>query len=214
MKIKEKYLDKLLVEGNDDQHVIWSLCQHHSLPESFDVIDCGSIESVLKRFELSINENASSIHTIGLVIDADADLNNRWAQIKSKINHCGGYEIMNDLPAGGLIIHSNEPYKPVIGVWIMPNNNVNGMLEDFVACLASENDPVMTFVENCLENLENDKKNLYKPIHRAKAKIHTYLSWQEDPGTPMGLAITKRYLNPNSPNCEVFVDWLKKLFVS
>ena len=41
MKIKEKYTQKLLVEGNDDQHVIWALCEKFNIPEVFDVIDCG-----------------------------------------------------------------------------------------------------------------------------------------------------------------------------
>ena len=27
MEIKEKHLGKLLVEGNDDLHVIWNLCE-------------------------------------------------------------------------------------------------------------------------------------------------------------------------------------------
>ena len=43
MKVKEKFLKKLLVEGNDDQHVIWALCEKYKIPETFDVIACGGI---------------------------------------------------------------------------------------------------------------------------------------------------------------------------
>lgn len=40
MKIKEKYpRQKLLVEGNDDQHVVWALCEKYQITENFDVID-------------------------------------------------------------------------------------------------------------------------------------------------------------------------------
>jgi hypothetical protein len=42
--------------------------------------------------------------------------------------------------------------------------------------------------------------------------IHSWLAVQETPGTPMGLAITKRYLNTDDENCQVFIDWLKRLF--
>lgn len=52
MKIKESHTYKLLVEGNDDQHVVWALCEKHNIPESFDVIDCESVENVLKAFEV------------------------------------------------------------------------------------------------------------------------------------------------------------------
>ena len=40
MKIQEKFPQKLLVEGNDDQHIIWALCQKYSLTHNFDAIDC------------------------------------------------------------------------------------------------------------------------------------------------------------------------------
>lgn len=30
---REKFNKKLLVEGNDDQHVVWALCKKFDLPE-------------------------------------------------------------------------------------------------------------------------------------------------------------------------------------
>ena len=60
--------------------------------------------------------------------------------------------------------------------------------------------------------IEEKKLNKYKPIHRAKTFIHSYLAVQEDPGTPMGLAITKRYLTTDEKNCLNLINWLKKTF--
>jgi len=54
--------------------------------------------------------------------------------------------------------------------------------------------------------------NKYSSTHKSKAKIHTWLSWQEDPGTPMGLAITKRYLTVNDTNCSMLINWILKLY--
>lgn len=71
MRIKEKCSFKLLVEGNDDQHVVWSLCQHHKITENFDVIDCESIENVLKQAELRVTTEASRNLRIGIIVDAD-----------------------------------------------------------------------------------------------------------------------------------------------
>ena len=96
MKIKEKFKSKLLVEGNDDQHVIWTLCEHH--------------------------------------------------------------------------------------------------------------------VDSTLLDIEQNNISKYKSRHKAKARIHTFLAWQEDPGTPMGLAITKKYLDPKAPSSQLFVNWLNALY--
>lgn len=52
-----------------------------------------------------------------------------------------------------------------------------------------------------------------KPVaHQPKAHIHTWLAWQEEPGTPMGLAITKRYLNADAPYVQQLMDWISRLF--
>ena len=49
MRIKEKFNKKLLVEGNDDQHVIWALCAQFKIIETFDVIDCEGIDKLLEQ---------------------------------------------------------------------------------------------------------------------------------------------------------------------
>jgi hypothetical protein len=46
-----------------------------------------------------------------------------------------------------------------------------------------------------------------------KARIHTWLSWQENPGLPFGTAITAAYLSHDSPEALKFVAWFKKLFL-
>ena len=48
--------------------------------------------------------------------------------------------------------------------------------------------------------------------YRSKALIHTWLAWQEDPGTPLGLAVTKRYLDGDHALAQQFVQWLLRLF--
>lgn len=45
-----------------------------------------------------------------------------------------------------------------------------------------------------------------------KANIHTWLSWQEEPGKPMGQAITKRYLDTSAPHAQQLIDWMRRLF--
>jgi hypothetical protein len=94
----------------------------------------------------------------------------------------------------------------------MPNNNLNGMLEDFISFLVPQDDKLLPIVNTTLHDLEEKKLNKYKINHKSKAVIHSWLYWQEEPGTPMGLAITKRYLSTDQEICQRLVNWLKELF--
>ncbi|MBD2171263.1 DUF3226 domain-containing protein [Anabaena sp. FACHB-709] len=45
-----------------------------------------------------------------------------------------------------------------------------------------------------------------------KAKIHTWLTWQEEPGRQLHQAITYKILNPQHPKAQTFVKWFKTLY--
>jgi len=94
----------------------------------------------------------------------------------------------------------------------MPNNNLNGMLEDFISFLVPKEDKLLPIVHSTLDDIEKKKLNKYAPIHKSKAVIHSWLSWQEDHGIPMGLGITKRYLSTDEETCSLLVKWLDELF--
>ncbi|MDE7457034.1 MAG: hypothetical protein K2M96_10080 [Prevotella sp.] len=214
MKIKETHTYKLLVEGNDDQHVVWALCQKHSVPETFDVLDCGSVENVLKEFKLRL-QLADNNHRIGIVVDADVNMKSRWEKVVSILKNTGKYDCDNIvLPKDGLVLESRDKSYPKIGIWLMPDNNQNGMLEDFMASLAAPGDALMKKSEDVLTEIENEGIQKYKPAHRSKAKIHAYLAWQDVPGHPMGQAITANILDSNSDSdvAVKFAKWLKEIF--
>jgi len=95
----------------------------------------------------------------------------------------------------------------------MPDNRLPGMLESFVACLIPDGDPLDLRARDCLRQIECDGLNRYRLIHRPKAFIHTWLAWQENPGLPMGQAITAQALNHNKVLAATFMGWLNCLFV-
>jgi hypothetical protein len=196
----------LLVEGNDDMHVVKALCQKFNLPELFDVEDCKGIENILKRIPGQFK--VPEIETVGIIVDADINLQNRWNSLKNELSKIG-FNMPDNISENGLI-NINETQK--VGVWLMPNNNANGMLEDFISFLVPKDDKLLQLVDTALNNIEKQKLNKYLSIHKSKAKIHTWLAWQEDPGTPMGQGITKRYLSTDEEICKKFVDWLTELF--
>ncbi|NDV81056.1 DUF3226 domain-containing protein [Bacteroides sp. 51] len=198
---------QLLVEGNDDLHVMYALCQKRNIPQTFEIIDCKGIDQLIDSIPVRLKQ--AEINTMGIIVDADADINKRWNTISGILANIG-YQIPDIIPTEGVIL--NESKKVKIGVWLMPDNNLNGMLEDFIKYLIPEEDQLLPIVNSTLTAIEAQKLNRYAPIHRPKALIHTWLAWQEDPGTPMGLSITKKYLNTDVYQCSLFLKWLLNLF--
>ena len=193
MKIRECHTYKLLVEGNDDQHVVWALCDKHNVPETFDVIDCESVDNVLKSFEVRLRLAVNNSR-IGIVMDADTNLKSRWDSFVSILKRTEKYDCdALTLPKDGLVLEPTNKTYPKVGIWLMPDNNQNGMLEDFMAALAAPDDELMKKSEDVLTDLETEGIQKYKPVHRSKAKIHTYLAWQDVPDRPMGRAITAKH---------------------
>ena len=209
----ERHTYKLLVEGNEDVHVILAFWNNAKLPEKFDIIDCHNITNLLDILKLRLT-TPQTHKRIGIVVDADTKISARWDAIRNRLDATGKYKCKNlQLPSDGLILNSIDPEYPTIGVWVMPNNNLPGMLEDFVVTLSEPGDPLMEKTDDVLRQLESEGIQKYKAVHRTKAKIHTYLAWQDEPGKPMGTSITAHVLNPNRPNGQLFLDWLKRLFL-
>lgn len=207
-----KYSQQLLVEGNDDLYVISSLCKKFEIKKSFEIEDCGGKDKLLEQLP-TLLKGSGNLNTIGVVLDADTDLNKRWKEVCNILKISGKYKnIPETCDKNGTIIFPIEEDDIKVGVWLMPNNNDKGMLEDFVSFLISEDDKLLPKVNKALSEIEEEKLNQYKEIHKSKARIHTWLAWQEDPGTPMGLAITKKYLSTTPVICQDFISWLNKLF--
>lgn len=212
MVTEEKHNKKLLVEGPTDLHVVLALCQYYNIPENFDIIDCGGIDDLLRNLELRLTHPTLN-QSIGVVVDADNDIPKRYNQIAGIVNKFNKIIVGDSVPQKGLICPTkNIGEHPTFGIWLMPDNVNLGMVEDFALSLIPPEDNMLPEVENTLERIEELGINRYTEDHRSKAKIHTYLSWQEDPGCPIGLSITKNVLKPEGEIAKRFVQWLTQLF--
>lgn len=201
----------LLVEGDNDCHVVMALCAAHNVPETFGIYQCGSDVGVLKRLNaLIVRPNPPQV--IGVMLDADKpSLKGRWDSIKSKLkNNHHSYVISTSPDVDGTIVDSIAD-KPRLGFWLMPNNQDSGMLEDFCAELA---EPIsLLFARECVEQAYGSNVTTFKEVHRSKAVIHTYLAWQDEPGYPLGKAITSKALRPHTDVAVRFTNWLTRLFI-
>lgn len=123
------------------------------------MIDCESVENVLKAFEVRL-KIADNNQRIGIVVDADVNLKSRWDSIVSILKKTGKYDIATiELPQDDLILEPTDTTYPKVGIWLMPDNNQNGMLEDFMTALAAPDDVLMKKSEDVLTSIiANDNK--------------------------------------------------------
>lgn len=206
---KEKIL---LVEGPNDREVIYRIENAYSLRDICFVKVAGSVDNAKKTFDLYINENASKVNVLGLVLDADQSTTNRWNSIRNMLLATGNYDIPIMLPQEGLLLSPPNENCPKVGVWIMPNNKTEGMLEDFLLTLTNSNDPLLEFVDITLDELKHRGLQRFADVHKSKARAHTYLSLQEEPGCTLATAIEKNYFDSNSELVVAFAEWMKRLF--
>lgn len=216
--VSQNYL--LLVEGKNDQHVIWSLLEHYGVPETFEVkpiegIDklSASFEDVFARFLDIIEVQLTTIveGKVGVVIDADTDLAARWRSTRDILIK-SGYNSIPQMPTpGGIIIQQSG--KPTVGIWVMPDNQIPGMLEDFVSFLRPQDDLLWPFAEEAVQKVKAiEEEYRFRDKYESKARIHTWLAWQKEPGKPMGQAITARYLDADAPHAQELMAWIRQLF--
>lgn len=197
----------LLVEGKNDCHVVLALLQYYNVNETFGIYSCNNDDGILKRLNALISK-PDPPETIGVIIDADnPDLMGRWQQVKNKISNYN-YDIPESPKLDGTIIEKEG--SPRLGFWLMPNNNDPGMLEDFLIEMADKD--ALSSAEDCIEVSKKNGVTTFKNVHYSKALIHTYLAWQDEPGMPLGLAITAHALKPETKIAKRFVAWLNLLF--
>lgn len=203
----------LLVEGPNDGSMISGLLYKHAMyiPDS-KIISCVGIENLLVQLDLYL-KNSSAYNTICIVVDADKSVDSRWQQLRDRLWRTGKYNCKKMfLNKDGMIIEPIETDDAKVGVWIMPNNKSQGTLEDFILDMIPQEDELFKEVERELLHLESAKIHRYKDKCRNKAKVHTFLAWNESPGCSLNTAIVSRILNPNTELANAFVTWIKNLF--
>lgn len=196
----------LLVEGKDDCHVVLALCSHYKIPENFGVYQCENRQGVLTRLNALILAPDGK-KAIGVVLDADDSIIFRWQQIIGKVRH-HGYRFPETPSPNGTIV-KNAGF-PDLGIWLMPNNNDVGFLEDFLLEMA--NPKAIDFAKECVEKAQKGGVASFKEVHTSKAEIHTYLAWQDEPGKPLGQSVTSHALQPDTLIAERFAHWLAEVF--
>jgi hypothetical protein len=202
----------LLVEGDDDQHSIIHFTKRHGVdwdaPDTFTpyVRDCDGFPNLLK--EVGVQAKGSR-QRLGIVVDADENLADRWKELGGALR-AAGCAAPDSLSKLGTIFTGITPDRKV-GVWIMPDNETHGNLEEFLTTLVPSGDRIWTHAQSSTERALRLGAP-FRPIHRRKAELHSWLAWQEQPGMPFGAAIQRKVFAQDSPVALAFLAWFRRLF--
>lgn len=206
---------KLLVEGEAERGVIAGLMEANGVPwpdppDSPVFIDtCGGIDEIVKPGVLDAELRASGREALGVVVDANGDAGTRWDDLRA---WCSGEfsDLPDQIPTEGLeVVHSHGTR---FGIWIMPDNRLKGMLEDWlVELIPEESGSLYELARKSVSDAKHQGAP-FKDVHRTKAEIHTWLAWQDQPGLRLYDAVVHRVLDPTRPESMPFVNWFRRLF--
>lgn len=107
---------------------------------------------------------------------------------------------------GGAIV----PGTPCVGVWLMPDNQLPGELEDFVSTMIPDDDPTWLLAKEYIEKIPSEHKQFAR-AKTSRAELHAWLASRKQPGR-MGQAIERGDLGIEGPICQDFVTWITRLF--
>ena len=213
----------LLVEGEGDQEFFRSYCEllHITGVEVFPPKDINPSTgngwtNLVKNLPMLLGEiKAGAVDRLGIVLDADyspannGGFSNRFQLIANQLSQFG-YNIpqKSNQRNGELFTHSDG--LPPIGLWVMPDHQSDGMLENFVEnmVLNAEQISLLKHAELSINNLPTTLFNA--TLHLSKAKVFTWRAWQKRPGIPLNKALQDGILDRSkSVN---FEKWLLQVF--
>lgn len=208
--------NKLLVEGEEDRRVIPQLIELNGIPWGehrnewiVEIEAVGGIEEILKPGSFSAELKERNLKRLGILVDADDDPEHCWQRIRSAC--AGEFPRLPTVPDPAGTVVSNVEGK-TLGIWLMPDNRSRGMLETFLAYLVPDGGSDL-WTHACEAVAEAQSRGApCRDAHNDKARIHTWLAWQDPPGRQLHNALIERILDPRSPYAEAFVAWFRRLY--
>ena len=190
----------LLVEGPDDEHVVSHLFDHSGLARNFDIVRKGGFAELSKSIPVELAAPGRSV--LGVVVDANDNPASRWQAVRDRFKH-RDITLPSEPDPGGVVVEG----RPRVGVWLMPDNQNPGQLEDLVAAMIPAEDVVWRLAQEFVDRIPEPER----PEPVIKAQVHAWLAARAA-ARPMGSAIGTGHLDASSPAATSFISWLQLLF--
>lgn len=210
-RVKPNAPHRLIVEGRDDQWSIIQLAAQHGWdwdnpgPHYPYVEDAKGDRPALEALPVAVR----SYRRVGIVLDADIAPADRWQSLCDRLSGTG-FPLPSHPDPMGTVAEATDGRR--LGIWLMPDNQSPGKLEDFLAILVPSNDPCWAWSLESTERARQFGAGFSEPDF-IKARIHTWLAWQKEPGQPFGTAIHSATFAHHADAARQFVTWMERLFV-
>lgn len=213
----------LLVEGGSDSGFFRSLTNRIgigdlSIKPPTDVSQpSNGVDNVIKSLPLILRQiTDGSTCRLGVVIDADYTSNSngpehRYNQVTNELKKYN-YTIPVYAPKNDGHIFTNNEGMPNVGLWIMPNNESDGMLEDLIIC-SVKSEQQKNLLDHATTSVNALPVTLFNiKIHLQKALTNTLLSWQKYPGSGLSSAIRDNIIDLECAEMKNLCSWLSIVF--
>lgn len=209
-----------LVEGKDEINFCKSLLEHLNIKDVC-CVDIGGNRSFNIKFKTKIlvDDGFKNIEKIAIIRDAETNIaQSAFDSIKSALSVQDERNKLKDIISQcsleNNIVHNNNIK---CGIFIMPNNKTQGMLEDL--CLKYvEQLPVNICISHFIDCL---KQNVFcnksiENINISKSKLLSYLAsltTKKDNPTSLGIAALQGHFDFNNDVFKNITNFLKQVFL-
>lgn len=204
MKIQHKKV--LLVERLDEIGFFEALCKHIVI-DDIQIIQTGGKDKFKLEFPVILNAPGfEKVTSIGIVRDADDCVDAAVNSVKYQLNK---YSL--SVPNGHAEFATDSDVN--IGIFVMPGNADNGMLENLVLDTVNDH-PVKVSADSYIDELKDrliDNTDVNFPRNESKARLHAYLSGMEKFVPSLGMAAKKGYFNLASDQLDDIKCFLERL---
>jgi hypothetical protein len=212
---------RLHVEGTDDLFAIEAILRANGIACSNEpyapdmairIKAAGSYEKLVENVRTFRKE--SDLQFLGFVFDADRErtgsgLAARYKGVKDALEK-EGFSLPDTPPKFGVVIPASGG-RPTLGVWVMPDNQTEGALEEFLAALVPPGNALWQWARTEAPKAP-DCPERYTRKDVEKAILRTYLAVQRYPGAPPGMAVNLGAFSGAAAETAAFVTWVRQTF--
>lgn len=213
----------LLVEGQDDLHVVLQLYRKMTGTDpNFCIRDMRGLSNLLA----DMNNEIRNRDIVGIIVDADRDDESgqpsnaaaaRWDEVIGKLEQIG-ITVPPERADGVVILGKPDGASRLarVGVWVMPDNEHPGEIEDFINTMIPSDAKARLLAKDYIDralaeiSLDDDIERL-REGKRLRGEVHAWLATRRRP-RHLGAAIEAAYLDTDGELCQRFTAWLRRLF--
>lgn len=215
----------ILVEGTGDQDFIGGLLKEIGKTgvEPFPPRQLGGpsngINNVIKMIPVLMNLILDGTTTkAAILIDADyTGHNGGFAARRKQVTDLLAIEgyVIPVIPTVNADIGEvfNHPDgRTAIGLFILPNHKDDGMLEDMLAGMVTD-EPYRGLLNHAKAVVNSLPITLFNLIlHTSKAEVGTFMAWQKKPPAHAGACVRDSIFNANAPASADLLNWIHRVF--